>query len=499
MHPSSLLLFLPLAAARAWGRSASAATPLRASPFPSGVSRMNSTQKDAMDNVRATAYVASAGATQLLLEHLDSYEFRTHLHVCCPALETLDAAVLLEMLRDMTATAELAHNFDGSFDTDMTIEIGLYNATEYFATLWQLRNLGYYGDPLNPKFGHPSSPEDAGEEGVFSLPPFEGAHDMPLSFGAASSRLHYVALNLQRVDVGNPTFGNVTAIFSPSFLEDAVAAAPIDTGLYTMGCNETYKATPGAHSLPDVAEKLACDEGDITAGITGAMDHVLLNNQIFWSKSGIDTIGRAFARTHADPSVAPQTITNATSAELTSYIESNVLANALYAQRPLKLFVGSFTALFGSDRGKLLQEWAATVGVALTWGIGTGHTDYRSLSNATSFAGDRRFVDVPTASGLLNTSTLPEDAQRFELLWKTVAEVRSQAGGALPVDKAWQLWSQACTSLSPSLLVALPKPGDCAEWERTLGKSEAGECVGYVVKKHKSQPNVTAQRLTRPT
>ena len=77
------------------------------------------------------------------------------------------------------------------------------------------------------------------------LPPFGGPHDEPLSFTAAASRLLYVALNLLRVDVGNPGFGNVSAVFSPSFWRDAVVAAPVDTGLYTMACNETYRAMPG--------------------------------------------------------------------------------------------------------------------------------------------------------------------------------------------------------------------------------------------------------------
>ena len=37
----------------------------------------------------------------------------------------------------------------------------------------------------------------------------------------ALTALHYIALNLFRVDVANPTFGNVTAIFAPSFCIDS--------------------------------------------------------------------------------------------------------------------------------------------------------------------------------------------------------------------------------------------------------------------------------------
>ena len=87
------------------------------------------------------------------------------------------------------------------------------------------------GPRFNPRFGLPASPEPSGEEGVFRLPPFGGPYDEPLSFSAASSRLLYVALNLLRVDVGNPGFGNVTAVFAPSHRN---SHAPVSPGALAM-------------------------------------------------------------------------------------------------------------------------------------------------------------------------------------------------------------------------------------------------------------------------
>ena len=250
-----MLLTITTILGRLWQETPVPATPLAASPFPP-VQRMSEVQLKAMSELRGTALAASAAATPRLRSHLDSDAFRAKLHECCPIVATRPAEQLLEMLREM----------------------------------WQLRNLGYYGDPTNitamKRWGHPAGPEDASEEGVFKLPPFDGLYDLPTSYEAASSRLHYIALNLQRVDVGNPMFGNVTAIFSPSFRTDAVAASPIDSGLYVMGCNKTYMETPGSHAEPKLAKQIACTEGDITSGVTtpAAMDHVLLNNRIFWSK-----------------------------------------------------------------------------------------------------------------------------------------------------------------------------------------------------------------------
>ena len=71
-----------------------------------------------------------------------------------------------------------------------------------------------------------------------------------LTWEQASSRLHYVALNMLRVDKGNPQFGRVAAVFSPSFWSDAVAATPVDSGLYEGWCNATYIGLPGStHSI----------------------------------------------------------------------------------------------------------------------------------------------------------------------------------------------------------------------------------------------------------
>lgn len=480
-----LVLTITTILGRHWQETPVPATPLAASPFPP-VQRMNEVQLKAMSELRATALAASAAATPRLRSHLDSDAFRAKLHECCPSVATRPAEQLLEMLREMSDTAELVHSFDGSFDSDMTIEIGLYNGTEYFASLWQLRNLGYYGDPMNitamKRWGHPAGPEDASEEGVFKLPPFDGPYDLPTSYEAASGRLHYIALNLQRVDVGNPMFGNVTAIFSPSFRKDAVAASPIDSGLYVMGCNKTYMETPGSHAEPKLAKKIACNEGDITPGVTipTAMDHVLLNNRIFWSKSGgVDTLARAFARTHAEPAHAPAKVTNASSAELIMYIEPNVLANALYSENAIKLLVGSFYALFGSTRGGLLRQFAAARRVALTWAIGACSTGFISDENV-SFAGNVRLLDWPTSGAMLNATASPGDATSFAALWDAAADERAHAGGNLTTAAVWRWWAQARSMLSGALRLSLPRPGDCASWERTLGKSEAGECVAYL-------------------
>ena len=91
---------------------------------------------------------------------------------------------LLDELQANVETAELVHTFDGSFDTTATIEMNLFNATEYFPHQWQLRYLGW--DVSLDSWGQPD-PETTNEEGIFNLHSFSGRWDTPATFVESSS------------------------------------------------------------------------------------------------------------------------------------------------------------------------------------------------------------------------------------------------------------------------------------------------------------------------
>lgn len=437
-------------------------------PFPKGIPRMYEAQMQAVAAVSQDAPKFSSAATAGLLAHLNTSAFRQGLDECCPqsGLSERPAHELLRMLREMLYVAELAHNFDGSFETDATIDI-LGNATEYFPNTWQLRYLQYYGPRFNPSWGFPRSCEGVAEEGIFRLPRFRGPHDEPLTYEAASSRLLYIALNMLRVDVGNPGFGNVTAVFSPRFWRDAVVASPIDTGLFTMFCNETYRHINGSH-VPHYTPHIACDS-PIAAGVAGSVDHVLLNNLRFWRARG-DVLLKYFARTYS--------VTSNVSlhSDLDTYIEPNILANALYREHgALKLLVGSFSALFGTRRGAALRTWAASRSIVLAWAVGPGaHVGDHQQS---SFAGRDRVLDVTVSAPLVNASVPAGAADAFEAWWADVARARDPHTGALAPADVWTLWGRGARTVPASAQLTLPKPRDCADWAVCLGRSHAGECV----------------------
>ena len=109
-------------------------------PFPN-VSRMNGVQIEAMRRIRA-APRPSENATAALLQVLESAGMRASLRRCCPQLVGWSALELLDELRANVESAELVHNFDGSWEEDATIEIGLVPSATYFPSTWQLRYLG---------------------------------------------------------------------------------------------------------------------------------------------------------------------------------------------------------------------------------------------------------------------------------------------------------------------------------------------------------------------
>jgi hypothetical protein len=444
---------------------------------------MTDTQIRAMGLLRERAVALSVAATPALLARLDSPGMRAHLRACCrlSGLAKWPAERLLSALREHMRTAELCHNFDGSFETDVTLEIML-NATAYLPSAWPLRYLGYYG-PMTAAMGHPRSPEPSAEEGVFLLPHFSGPYDLPASWAEASSRLQYIAHNALRVDAGNLGFGRLVAVYSPSLWADAVAAAPFDTGLYTMRCNASYynlpNATRGHFPLP-----FACDGADPSPGVAGAMDHAFLNNDRLWSplmtnstSPAAGQLGRLFSRWYGD---SPRW-TDLELTDLGTYLEADVLAHAHYSKRAIKLLVGSFASLFGAPRGELLRRVAAARGVALAWSLGPAQDDVWDARSGF----DRRLLDASSDNLKLVNATLRADASKvYDAAWSRAAAARAalpaSAGGTLPRLTVLNLWDATATALEAGAALSVPAPGECADWERCLGRSGASSCVCYV-------------------
>ena len=182
----ALIVLSEFSAARMWLEEPWHADASAPQPFPSRISRMYPAQRAAVVAAAKDAEPLSAAATPVLLARLNASSFRETLRRCCTSLAERPAAELLGLLRDIFSSSELLHNFDGSWETDATIEIGAYNATEYFPATWQLRYLQYFGPRFNRRFGFPASPEGISEESIFRLPKLHGPYDEPLTYIASA-------------------------------------------------------------------------------------------------------------------------------------------------------------------------------------------------------------------------------------------------------------------------------------------------------------------------
>ena len=346
----------------------------------------------------------------------------------------------------------------------------------------------------------------------------------------ASSRLHYVALNMLRVDKGNPQFGRVAAVFSPSFWSDAVAATPVDSGLYEGWCNKTYIGLPGStHSIgmpvacaslePSIPffapyypytrtrtlyspnpsspiyyhhAQVECASLNPSPGTLGHIDHVLLSNARAWAglitnstTVGGGQLGRLFSRWHGDSS----RWTDISAAETATYIESNVLAQALFSERSITLYIGCFASLFGTARGKTLQLVASSRGIALAWAIGDG-TDDQGFATYSAYdrAGfDGRLLDASIGNLRLVNTSLQRDlsSTAFARAWALVAAARATSypelpeDGPLPRGLARGLWPQVTAMLGDAALLGVRAPATCGG--ACIGRSaRGGACVCYL-------------------
>lgn len=464
-----LLLRMTVCAAsnQHWGR---VPVQLQGSPQPAGkpfppTARMYPAQQKAMTEMRREAVRASAAATTRLLELLDAPNFRSFLRACCDHVGDWPAEELLSTLRANLYSSELIHNFE----YDEPQEREQPSSPYMLPSLWQLFYLGYDGSNMT-KHGNPSSPLDSSEEGVYHLARFSGQSDVPGTYEEASSRLLYVALNMLRADVGNPHFGNVTAVMSNAYWEGAVATCPIDTGIWTGTCNKTYLDLPGSFRFP---LKLPVDcTHDTTVGVYGAMDHALLNSQLFWKEHNV--LGHMFARWYG----ANETWSNVSDLRVITYLEANILANVF--SNGIKLLVGNFGALFGTVKGRLLQQLAMENRIALSWALGSGHSatgwppqDQPPLSLR------YRLLDFHVISATsLNVSASQGQQDAFNTFWDEVSAARD-SNGWLPSGRIVDFWHRMKAKLTGARL-GFPEPNACSDWARCVGiQLDGNACACY--------------------
>ena len=154
-----------------------------------------------------------------------------------------------------------------------------------------------------------------------------GAVDFPRNLSEANERPIYAVLDLKKIDVGVPDFGPVGLVFNRSKLAEDLIFMPADTGQWSGSCNLTNQGrrcpghndsqacesslrcrwrdgacvsasanccvtTGGAAGCQTCAQTSACcntdpsyncSSWDVTPGVTGHLDHILLAAVRMWN------------------------------------------------------------------------------------------------------------------------------------------------------------------------------------------------------------------------
>ena len=427
--------------------------------------RQHELQRKTYAELADRARAASDAATPELLALLDSSSFRQQVATYVPSLANETADDLLERLRSIFATAEILHNFDGGWDADMSVEFAERHQAQHFASTFEVRYASESESEAAGGDGTAAADADkqqsyrvrhkdaTANQGIFGLPPF-GGDEKPRDYTEATSRLTYGALNLMRRSVGQVFYGDVAAVFHPRYWAQT-AVSPIDSGLWTMSCNESYKSEEDAVAAPFELE-VDCDR-DPTPGVPGAMDHVLLNYDRMRGREMLTRLLIKWTNPNINATWRRDAIQALGSAKQFDYAEANVLGNVHFADHGVKLLVANLNTLFGTDRGSRLRAWARKMGLVLTWAM-----SYEKDEEVYQREPIRLLDPLSCEAGLLNISCARSANEQFERVWEATT-----AGSSETLDQLSEM-------LPADYTISMPSVGDCADWDRCLGRTRAG-------------------------
>ncbi len=245
----------------------------------------------------------------------------------------------------------------------------------------------------------------------------DGAVDFPRNISEANERPIYAVLDLKKIDVGVPDFGPVGIVFNRSKLAQDITFMPADTGQWSYSCNLTNQGrkcqahndsrsctssswscrwrngvcvsasnnccvtsggATGCQTCTDTSAcctsdpSYNCSAWDVTPGVTGHLDHILLAAVRMWNDTThshtytpagnlADLLGRSAAKDYFSeklPRLLPHN---------NYYVETNLLATPEFSSGAgdVLFTIGTFPWLFGHRRGRQLRQWASGLGFVL--------------------------------------------------------------------------------------------------------------------------------------
>lgn len=298
----------------------------------------------------------------------------------------LTASEMLNLLVEEIQVTELLTNLEAVSSSTADVQ-GFDTAEEnpYWPSEWQVlaMNDTLPSSCLNRYY----KGENAAEMNVYGFPPFgNGSSCNPKSFWEASNRSFYIAFNLFRIDIGNPTFGDVSFVWRRL----PIVVSPIDTGYFEMYCNESFKKTN--------LMRFNCSAWkDGQLGSASDFLHLIpVTANFYWHDAWLlELLKRTVTdKAWGDTSFSPRHLVN--------YWEAMPMKSA-YFNESLRFVIAAFPALFGdNEHGHRLRAWCVRQGKLLVWARGL--EDY--LETRHIFAETRQRQNSP-ASRLLPGSPQP--------------------------------------------------------------------------------------------
>eukprot|EP00040_Diaphanoeca_grandis_P044362 m.12075 g.12075 ORF g.12075 m.12075 type:complete len:474 (-) comp9131_c0_seq2:1-1422(-) len=420
----------------------------------------------------AVAQKLSEAATPQLLQFLNSSQTQAILTECCSDLlsaETiLNPNALLTVLRGGIDTAELLHNFKSTMAVGGTghsntqdVNITIAAEHDYFLNEWELMRMGY----LNTTGGI-GSPEDSAETGIFHLQEFTGKNFTPSSWDEAVNRLVYVALNYQRVDIGNQMFGDVSVVFSRKYARESILMTPFDSGIYVMKCNKSWPHS----SFPISAN---CSAWSPQLATLDYFDHMFLPALRFWNTTNSTAelsvmVQRMFGKWGSQQQL------KLPSMDIIKYWEPNIVGTVKYPDG-VSFIIAHFPSVFGTSAGVALRRWCAKWGWPLVWALGTPQvTDSRETPPR--FYDQRRIDPIalmePNVTVTNKTSIISsKDVDAVNTMWNTVMASRTN-------ETSSAQWTSWWNQLPQNLQVEPISAGKCESLEACFAVTlETSDCI----------------------
>lgn len=443
-------------------------------------SQQTAWQKALLERTEDEAARWSAAATAALESRLDGPELRSQLQRCGvpPEISELSAHDLLLRIRDEVAVAEVVsgfkavpHKYGLNYTyIGQTVRDGL-EGPSFFQNIWEAS----LKHKIRDDYWFPTV--DGTEMKLYGMKPFS-VLGSPANLSEARERSVYCLVNLHKVDAGSPFYGDISAVFSPKGAGSKSIISAVDTGSWTELCDK-----PIEHPHFEVNCSALPPNQTFPLGTMRHFNHLFLLSEDYW---GQGTLGRTLCRL-----LGPWGHSLVEAMDLVKYWEAMPLTQLPFPSA-VKMLIGNFPRLFGTDLGEQLRRWCQESGWVLLWTLGLNMDDFDPFfwdapMLPDLFVANQRLADPKVLAASSAAHNMSLDARSpavvsFQEAWSQVALVRTMAEAEHRIlsNSTWaEMWYDLSQALPDRLRLAPLRAGSCADADACVGTSPAGHCVCY--------------------